>query len=109
MSQEEKQQFDYYLNNCERQDDSSSDDESSEDENHLPQWNIPNWRGNSTTVSEDDTDDDTDEDTNTKNETDTKNKTDNACACDKHIMDDGSTRGCAECDEYWDMPSLVGF
>ena len=62
MSQEEKQQFDYYLNNCERQDDSSSDDESSEDENHLPQWNIPNWRGNSTTVSEDDTDDDTDDD-----------------------------------------------
>jgi len=99
MNQEENQRFDYYLNNRERQGDSSSDDESSEEENPLPQWNIPNWRGNSTTVSEDETDDDTN----------TKNETDNACACDKRIMDDGSTRGCAECDEYWDMPSLVGF
>ena len=29
------------------------------------------------------------------------------CNCIKRIMADGSERGCGECDEHWDMPSLV--
>ena len=92
MNQEQQQQFNDYLNTCERDEDSDEDDssdsiydnESSEEENPLPQWNLPNWRGNSS------------EDVGT------------VCPCIKQVVEDGSIRGCAECDEYWDMPSLVG-
>jgi hypothetical protein len=69
-------------NENESNDDESSydyDEFSEEEENHLPQWNIPNWRGNSP-----------------------------ECLCIKQVVEDGSIRGCAECDDYWDMPSLVG-
>jgi hypothetical protein len=97
MSQEQdeqKRRFEHYLNTCERAEedsddnDSSDNDESSyenedtsEEENPLPQWNIPNWQGNAAEVS--------------------------ICPCIKQVVEDGSVRGCAECDEYWDMPSLV--
>ena len=95
QEQEQQQQFNYYLDTCERAEDSEYDDssdndsiyddnESSEEENPLPQWNLPNWRGNSL------------EDVGT------------ICPCIKQVVEDGSIRGCAECDEYWDMPSLVG-
>lgn len=84
-----QEQFNYYLDNCERyEEDSDSDDdttyyanESSEEENPSPQWNLPNWKGNASDME---------------------------CPCIKQVLEDGSTRGCADCDEYWDMPSLVG-
>ena len=63
---------------------SYDDDESSEEENPVQQWNIPNWRGNAPECL------------------------DTACPCIKQVVEDGSIRGCAECDDYWDMPSLVG-
>ncbi len=67
-------------------DESSYDDDefSEEEENPLPQWNLPNWRGNAPECLA------------------------TACPCIKQVVEDGSIRGCAECDDYWDMPSLVG-
>ena len=72
-------------NENESSENESSENESSEEEeeNPLPQWNIPNWRGNAS------------EDIGT------------VCPCIKQVVEDGSIRGCAECDDYWDMPSLL--
>ena len=71
-------------NEDESNENESNEDESSEEENPVPQWNIPNWRGNAPECL------------------------DTACPCIKQVVEDGSIRGCAECDDYWDMPSLVG-
>jgi hypothetical protein len=79
-------------NENESNENESTDDESSydydefseEEENPLPQWNLPNWRGNATECLA------------------------TACPCIKQVVEDGSIRGCVECDDYWDMPSLVG-
>jgi hypothetical protein len=97
MSQEQNPPSEHYLNTCERAEDSSDDssdessdnddsiyDDTSEEENPLPQWNLPNWQGNAAEA------------------------VGTICPCIKQVVEDGSIRGCAECDAYWDMPSLVG-
>jgi hypothetical protein len=91
--QEKHPSFEPHLHPCERTDDNdesseneSSENESSEEEeeeNPLPQWNIPNWRGNAAEAIG------------------------TVCPCIKQVVEDGSIRGCAECDDYWDMPSLA--
>jgi hypothetical protein len=70
-------------NENESNENESNENESSEEENPLPQWNIPNWRGNAA------------------------ESIGTVCPCIKQVVEDGSIRGCAVCDDYWDMPSLV--
>uniref|UniRef100_A0A6C0IIF7 Uncharacterized protein n=1 Tax=viral metagenome TaxID=1070528 RepID=A0A6C0IIF7_9ZZZZ len=54
-------------------------DDDSDEEDPEPIWNIPNWKGNA-----------------------------NKCTgCVTRIMSDGENRGCADCDECWNMPELV--
>lgn len=79
MSQEQEYSSDDYSEDDYNEDDYNEHNEHNEDDEEvpLPQLNNPNWTGNAN------------------------------CNCVRLIVEDGSTRGCIECDEYWDMPCLV--
>jgi hypothetical protein len=83
LSQKQKQQLNSILaynlaNECEYSDDEYTSDE----EDPTPKWNIPNWKGNAKEVVK------------------------KCTGCITRTSTYGTTRGCGECDEYWDMPDL---
>jgi hypothetical protein len=110
MSQEELNQIElnqymqarleHYLNSD--FDDSYEEEEDDEDPN--PCWNIPNWKGNSKCFTDC---------INTCNETECFNgqeavvNKDKCQYCVTRIDQFNERRGCADCDEYWDMPDLM--
>ena len=66
------------------------EDNESDDEDPLPKWNIPNWKGNVKEAEQE------------------ENIKENKCLyCVTRITPDNERRGCAGCDEYWDMPDLI--
>ena len=91
LSQKQKQQLNSILaynlaNECEYSDDEYSSDE----EDSAPKWNIPNWKGNVKEAEQE------------------ENIKENKCLyCVTRITPDNERRGCAGCDEYWDMPDLI--
>lgn len=77
----EQERLERYLNG---EYDYQEDD--SDDEDPLPKWNIPNWKGNA------------------KEQEQKENK---CLYCVTRFTSENERRGCADCDEYWDMPDLI--
>lgn len=103
LTQEELNQYmqarlEHYLNS---DFDDSYEEEDDEDPN--PCWNITNWKGNSKCFTDC---------LNTCNETECFNGQetvvkDKCQYCVTRIDPFNERRGCADCDEYWDMPDLI--
>jgi len=83
LSQKQKQQLNSILAyNLANEREYSDDEYTSDEEDPTPKWNIPNWKGN------------------------TKEVVEKCTGCITRTSTYGTTRGCDECDEYWDMPDL---
>jgi hypothetical protein len=99
LNQYMQARLEHYLNS---DFDDSYEEEDDEDPN--PCWNIPNWKGNSKCF---------DDCINTCNETECFNgqeavvNKDKCQYCVTRIDQFNERRGCADCDEYWDMPDLM--
>lgn len=100
LNQYMQARLEHYLNS---DFDDSYEEEEEDDEDPNPYWNIQNWKGNSKCF---------DDCPDICNETECFNGQeavvqDKCQYCVTRIDQFNERRGCADCDEYWDMPDLI--